>query len=328
MATPSGRWISRYRASVVRTSDSVSGGLQTDGWPTPRHSDQNQGTADQIAAAGTSWKGQGRGATVATMAQLAGWPTPDAGALNVGCDPDKHMARLERLKEKHQNGNGAGMTLGAQAACVGWPTPTEGDATLLAGWPTPTSKERAGGATTDPDKVLARARGNHSNDLQDFVQLAGWSTPKAEDAESTGFSEKRVAKGHTPDNLHSQTKLLAGWATPIEADSRGSPGTKKHYELAQQAHAVTGWATPANRDYRTPNHHTYAERGGGPKGEQLNNQAAHLIHGASLNGSRAGMGGGGLLNPEFSRWLLGIPEMWPACAPTGMRFRRSSRPKS
>jgi hypothetical protein len=46
------------------------------------------------------------------QAALAGWPTPDAQAMNVGADPEKHMARLALLKEKHGNGNGAGLTLG------------------------------------------------------------------------------------------------------------------------------------------------------------------------------------------------------------------------
>jgi len=40
--------------------------------------------------------------------------------------------------------------------------------------------------------------------------------------------------------------------------------------------ARTGWPTPAARDYRHANATTYAERGGGKKGEQLNNAAVHL----------------------------------------------------
>jgi hypothetical protein len=146
-------------------------------------------------------------------------------------------------------------------------TPREGmiclvGAAMLSGWPTPTAKEKAGGATTDPDKVLARALGGHSNDLQDFVQL------------------------------------------------------------------VTGWATPQARDYRTPAHQSYRERGGGAKGETLNHQVAHQIPGATLNGLAAATANTGLLNPEHSRWLQGIPATWPSCAPTATRSIRSPRRSS
>ncbi len=62
-----------------------------------------------------------------TMALAAGWPTPDAQAFNVGCDPEKHLERVERLKAKGINGNGAGLTLGAAAQMAGWARPTMGD---------------------------------------------------------------------------------------------------------------------------------------------------------------------------------------------------------
>lgn len=89
-----------------------------------------------------------------------------------------------------------------------------------------------------------------------------------------------------------------------------------------------GWATPAKRDYRTPNHQTYEERGGGPKGEQLNNQVAHVIPGASLSGSDVRTESLGLLNPEFSRWLQGVPAMWLSFAPSATRSTSESLKKS
>jgi len=95
---PSGRSLSRLRASVPRISAIERSSWPTpttrdhkDGtecsnvplnallgrvvwlasWPTPRASENVQTNLDQIAATGSSWLGQNRGATVATMAQLA-----------------------------------------------------------------------------------------------------------------------------------------------------------------------------------------------------------------------------------------------------------------
>lgn len=186
-------------------------------------------------------------------------------------------------------------------ASIGWPTPTENDA-LKGGEITPrpgmiclvAAAQMAGWPTPREQSAQGASDTATREGSADLQTVAGWATPKAEDAESTGFSAKRLADGKVPDNLHSQTKLLVGWATP------------------------------SARDYRTPNHQTYAERDGGAKGEQLQNQVAHLIPGASLNGSTAATDGGGLLNPEFSRWLQGIPATWPSCAPTATRSTRSS----
>ena len=42
---------------------------------------------------------------------------------------------------------------------------------------------------------------------------------------------------------------------------------------------VRPWPTPAARDFRTSNSRPFAERGGGKKGEQLNNAVVHLLSG-------------------------------------------------
>ncbi len=67
------------------------------GWATPRANDNGQGTEDAIAAAGSSWKGQGRGATLSTEAKLAGWTTPQAHDVT---------GRSAGQKDKHGTAHG------------------------------------------------------------------------------------------------------------------------------------------------------------------------------------------------------------------------------
>ncbi len=205
---------------------------------------------------------------------------------------------------------------------TGWPTPQ-------AGTPAQAGYNEAG--NTDSARRTVMLLTGHAPPSEAH-RMSGWPTPKAEDAESTGFSAKRLAIGKIPDNLHSATKLLTvGWATPHASDHR--PGHESRMmdtsriNLNDQS-MQAGWATPSTRDYRTPNHRTYAERGGGQKGEQLNNQSAHLIPGAALNGSIAATAKSGLLNPRFSAWLQGIPPEWNECAPNSSRSLRAGRATS
>ena len=136
----------------------------------------------------------------------------------------------------------------------------------------------------------------------------GWPTPKAEDAESTGFSAKRLAEGKTPDNLNSLTPL-AGWASPQSRDHKGSrTGESMYADKAgrplneQAANLLDGWKTE-------------------------NGPARRTASGLTLTGSSAGMESGGQLSPEHSCWLQGFPTEWVSCGVSVMRssLRKQSR---
>lgn len=80
-------------------------------WPTPRKEERSQRNSQDNG--------------VALSRAVRNWPTPDAQAMNLNADPEKHAARLERLREKHKNGNGAGLTLGVAVRM--FPTPASRD---------------------------------------------------------------------------------------------------------------------------------------------------------------------------------------------------------
>jgi hypothetical protein len=111
-------WIERRKRVKAKLGNGNGFGLilpmaaQLVGWPTPNANERGPESRESKDKRGAG------GIDLQSTAKLAGWATPDAQAMNVGADPEKHIARLDRLREKHGNGNGAGCTLGAQAGMI------------------------------------------------------------------------------------------------------------------------------------------------------------------------------------------------------------------
>lgn len=184
-----------------------------------------------------------------------------------------------------------------------------------------------------------------------------WATPTARDWRSGHASEATMSKNSRP--LNEQAVTLAVWPTPIAGDAknsyRHSPG---HLKLLGAARLAT-WPTPnasngsgggqakrfLNPDrsnelndavmlaiWPTPQTDNFRSRGGDRKHEMGMDQLARSIpemgparitaDGRLLTGSSAGTTSGGQLNPAHSRWLMGFPPAWDACAPTVMRSSR------
>ena len=195
------------------------------------------------------------------------------------------------------------------------------------------------------------------------TDCGSWPTPKAEDSESTGAHRGR------PDTLTSASRLSA-WATPAQRDYKGTNlksyadrgGGRKGEQLPNQVRQMVAWPTPntpsggrsvspdkmdaTGRTADGRKHTASLEHAvkfaawptpmaGSPATETYNEagdtmssrKTRLLVSGMPSNGSPAPTESLGQLNPAHSRWLMGYPPEWDACAVTAMPSSRKSRQK-
>ena len=121
--------------------------------------------------------------------------------------------------------------------------------------------------------------------------------------------------------LRTSEAEFTGWVTPTTRDWKDTPGMAttagkrvRLDQLPRQAAYLLGWPTPTSQD---------AVRGVKPPrphdtGVPLTQRVGQMDFGRMPTGYPSEIPNSALLNPAFSRWLLGLPPTWDDAAPTAM----------
>ena len=150
--------------------------------------------------------------------------------------------------------------------------------------------------------------------------FTGWPTPTTPSGGQT-VPPGTSATGRKPDGSKAQVTLelvaqMAGWPTPRSSDTNGAGLHGTGGLDLRTTVLLAGWPTPMAGSPATST--------GSPAGNTESSRETVRV----LTGLPAGMQSGARLRAGHSRWLMRIPAVWDACAPTATRSISKRRPTS
>ena len=292
-ATPSGRSIPALRASGRRTS-----GNDCTSWPTPNTPSGGPNVKSTATHTG--------GMDLDGAATLASWPTTTSN--DTRCYSEESIQKYA----KGEKVGGHNLDLNAAASLASWLTPMAGTpaqkgyneagntdssrktVALVAGWPTPLS---APNSEASHNQVSGQWRAAMEKCLP-----ASWPTTKRDDVVKSIRSHEGAMAEFERKGVNDLTVAanLASWVSPTACSPNSLRGSGQD---------------PAKRK-------------AGGHAVNLQDQVLLTATGTPPTGSPASTEKRGQLNPAHSRWLMGLPAEWDACAPTetasSLRKRRKS----